>query len=245
MDNIQEKMLSLMEKENTIYKFKVVFNDGRKPKTIRCWRESCSIYKMYRGSKTRGLLLFDYHLNNVEKVSLIKSNKIKSASCYRNRFKKAIALLEKSGLWSSFLEPLRWLVTLSDEEIMSYAERANKDSYDLWAEITRSSNKHLKTLGGTLFIQFFHKKCFTTPRYEPYCGISKEYILREMNRVKNGERDSFYNKWRKGYDNTIEFKKDEETGETYGWYSEEYKDCANGWYYLLFDETHAIFLEKD
>ena len=30
-----------------------------------------------------------------------------------------------------------------------------------------------------------------------------------------------------------------------GFYSEEFKGCGNGHYYLLFDATHAIFYEDD
>ena len=31
----------------------------------------------------------------------------------------------------------------------------------------------------------------------------------------------------------------------HAWYSEEYKNCGNGHYYLALDETHALFYEDD
>jgi hypothetical protein len=34
-------------------------------------------------------------------------------------------------------------------------------------------------------------------------------------------------------------------GEKLAWYSEEYRGCLNGHYYLMFDATHAIFYEDD
>ena len=53
--------------------------------------------------------------------------------------------------------------------------------------------------------------------------------------------------WYKGYDNSVGIKYEEKDGISLlrGWYSEEYKNCGNGHYYLLIDAKHAIFCEND
>jgi hypothetical protein len=59
--------------------------------------------------------------------------------------------------------------------------------------------------------------------------------------IKNGKR--FHRRWENGYDNTVSVWT--ANGEKYASYSEEYRNCGNGHYYLMFDATHAIFYEDD
>ena len=56
--------------------------------------------------------------------------------------------------------------------------------------------------------------------------------------------ESYSHSWRKGYDNSIEFRLCDD-GKKRGWYSEEFKNCGNGHYYLALDERRAIFCEDD
>ena len=59
--------------------------------------------------------------------------------------------------------------------------------------------------------------------------------------IKNGT--NFSRRWENGYDNSVEIANRD--GEKLAWYSEEYRGCGNGHYYLMFDATHAIFYEDD
>ena len=59
--------------------------------------------------------------------------------------------------------------------------------------------------------------------------------------IKNG--GEFSRRWENGYDNTVEIANRD--GKKLAWYSEEYRRCGNGHYYLMFDATHAIFYEDD
>ena len=47
-----------------------------------------------------------------------------------------------------------------------------------------------------------------------------------------------------GYEASIQLKK-EENGEFRGWLSKEYKDCGNGYYFLLINEDYFIGYDKD
>jgi len=47
-----------------------------------------------------------------------------------------------------------------------------------------------------------------------------------------------------GYDGSVQFKK-EENGDFKGWLSKEYKDCGNGYYYLLINDKYFIGYDVD
>lgn len=71
---------------------------------------------------------------------------------------------------------------------------------------------------------------------------SKESIINSVKcAIFDNESISF--SWRNVYDNTLELIND--NGIYRGFYSEEFRNCGNGHYYLLFDATHAIFYEDD
>jgi len=44
-----------------------------------------------------------------------------------------------------------------------------------------------------------------------------------------------------GYDVTFNYQPEDNKA----WYSEEYRGCGNGHYYLALDATHALFYEDD
>ena len=51
---------------------------------------------------------------------------------------------------------------------------------------------------------------------------------------------------RASYDVRFQYKPADETcDEPRGWYSEEYKGCGNGHYYIALNGTHALFMEDD
>lgn len=68
-----------------------------------------------------------------------------------------------------------------------------------------------------------------------------EYVLgRIANAIDNKEKyisGKYYN----GYDVSVEYNP-EKNG---AWYSEEFKDCGNGHYYLMLNRTHAVHYEDD
>jgi hypothetical protein len=55
------------------------------------------------------------------------------------------------------------------------------------------------------------------------------------------ERKPCHERGRTSYDVSYEYKPDAKKA----WYSEEYRGCGNGHYYLALDTTHAWYYEKD
>ena len=71
---------------------------------------------------------------------------------------------------------------------------------------------------------------------KPYNRMIKDEIADAMaNRRRTTQRA------RAGYDVTFEYDPDRNMA----WYSEEYRDCGNGHYYLALDASTALFCEDD
>ena len=81
----------------------------------------------------------------------------------------------------------------------------------------------------------------------PYLAYHTENVLKEIgNAIDTGVAYSS-GRYRNGYDVSFDYKPASESkdGIARAWYSEEYKDCGNGHYYLALNRTHALYWEKD
>ena len=100
----------------------------------------------------------------------------------------------------------------------------------LWSDIKREIEEFLKD------------KCWKSISFDKW-DTSKQLVLTNVQNAISLKRD-FSHRWRNNYDNSLEVKFNED-GIGRAWYSEEFKGCGNGHYYLLFDYKHAIFYEDD
>ena len=71
-------------------------------------------------------------------------------------------------------------------------------------------------------------------------GASNDWIKKGwLNSLS--EKRKYSMRWTVNYNNSVEYNPDGNRA----WYSEEYRGCGNGHYYLLLDEKHAAFREDD
>lgn len=73
-----------------------------------------------------------------------------------------------------------------------------------------------------------------------------EYTLEQIKEhMEKGEK--YTTSGRNGYDVSFEYKPASlsEDGKARAWYSEEYRGCGNGHYYLALDDQHALYYEDD
>lgn len=70
-------------------------------------------------------------------------------------------------------------------------------------------------------------------------GLTESNRARITNALRNKEKLSLF--VRSGYDLTFEYNPEKNMA----WWSEEYKGCGNGHYYLMLDDRHALFCEDD
>jgi hypothetical protein len=208
-----------------LFRFVVYYNNKKEIKRLFIGGSRGEVCEFKKGSSRMGYIL---DISNVINIELIKpKNKI---DIFRKNVDKIIKYLSASGLWQEKLKDCKYLTTLSDEEIIAL----KNNFYD-------ESKKHNITLWGLdCFYSFFDERGIKAVNFED--KIHKEYVV---NNIKQAIRDKvdYRTKWRKNYDNSIHIEHG--NNNLRGWYSEEYKDCGNGHYYYLLDETHALYGEKD
>ena len=81
----------------------------------------------------------------------------------------------------------------------------------------------------------------------PYLAYQTENVLKQIGDAIDNKVKYSSGRYRNGYDVSFEYKPASESkdGIARAWYSEEYRDCGNGHYYLALNRTHAIYWEKD
>ena len=225
-------------------KYRVKYADG-KTTVVRLWRhtDGC-VAIMSKGKKIYGHYLSSYSWDGLDNwVSLTKVNAkgIDYKKRLIRRAKDAHKMLSESGLWKDIKKEIEDFLALSDEQIDEFVKAATSDFYnDVYRHLYDNSNKFPWLHTYQVFESFLSSsRCWKSPNFGHWWRSEKQVLKNAIENKRN-----YNHKWREGYDNSIEVRFDED-GRAMGWYSEEYKDCGNGHYYLLFDATHAIFYEND
>lgn len=68
-----------------------------------------------------------------------------------------------------------------------------------------------------------------------------EMQKKSLHTAMEAHKDYYTGRVCAGYDVSAEYKAKERKG----WYSEEYRNCGNGHYYLMLDKDYAVFYEDD
>lgn len=205
-------------------RFVVYYNNKREVKRLFISR-SGEVCEFKKGSRHYGTIL---DISNVINIEVIKPKS--EIDIFKKNVNKIIKYLSDSGLWQEKLEDCKYLITLSDDEIISL----KKNFYD-------ESKKHNITLwGNDCFYSFFEERGIKSVNFED--KFHKDFVVKNIKQAIRDKVD-YRTRWRKNYDNSIHIEHG--NNKLRGWYSEEYKNCGNGHYYYLLDATHALYGEKD
>ena len=163
-----------------------------------------------------------------------KGNKIDLVKRMRKRAESGVAMLNESGLWTDIKKELLEFLDLSNDDIRR--DFVDGDIYE-----TYCSKKYDWLSSYQVFLSLKAKKCWKNLSFDKY-DLNKDSIINSVKRAIS-DKEPIRFSWRNVYDNTLEIISD--NGIYKGYYSEEFRNCGNGHYYLLFDATHAIFYEDD
>ena len=145
-------------------------------------------------------------------------------------------MLAESGLWGDIKGEIDTFLSLPEDEMEKFMEDVENDRLFEAAWDKKYSWFHTYQI----FDSFLRNKCWKSINFHKR---KREYeVGRIQEALKN--KTGYRNYWTNGYDNSVEVAIDED-GKMRAWYSEEFRGCANGHYYLMFDATHAIFYEDD
>jgi len=221
----------------------VTYDDGFKKK-IRIFKASTGAICQYKkGSSRRG---YEIHLTGIVSVSAVTSKKSEEQK-WIDGWKKVDAKLEKSGLW----DDIRAEIKLAFE--IGYP-KLKQMSNIYWS---------LNTDGGQ--VDFFKKHCpllllkrddgteyvNTTvlwhydklPKVKKMMFAKKFYNESILKRIQEAmdKKVSIREDHRYNYDVSFEYNPEKNKA----WFSEEYRNCGNGHYYIALNATHALYMEDD
>lgn len=188
-----------------------------------------------KGSRKYGYVVSVSEMDKWDSLTKVnKGNKTDLVKRMRKRAESGIEMLNESGLWVEIKKELMKFLDLSDDDIRR--DFIDGDIYE-----TYRTKKYDWLNSYQVFFALKSKKCWKNPSFGKY-DSSKDSIINSVKRAI-GEKKPIRFAWRNVYDNTLEIINDNDIYR--GFYSEEFKGCGNGHYYLLFDATHAIFYEDD
>lgn len=231
-----QEVFDVVEKATT-KEFKVVIN-GRVEKKRLFISITNDVCEYKKGSRRYGYRLYDYDVMNWESVAPYQT-KITDVVKVRNYMTKVVKYLSASGLWRNIREDYEIILSLTDDVLDDIIHSSWTDQRDKLQKIAVEMGRDKLSFHCDGII-YTAKRGIKSVNYDTYSKLNVLSMVEEG--IKKG---SFLNyKWRKGYDNSIEVKTIE-NNIVCGWYSEEYKDCGNGHYYLLLDARHAHYYEDD
>lgn len=204
--------------------FLVVYDDGRKSKE-RLFVNGETVARYKTRSRTYGYPIDTSHIVSVEPCQTT------GVEFFRKNVRKMFNCLTESGLWGKLLPELAVVYHMPTEEV--------KELLGDWKKTTEKLERmEMKEMSATLFHSLANKgaiKAIDFGGEGEWCRKVFEEAIRENRQ--------FRVRYRSKYDISLSVEPQE--GQKRAWYSEEYKNCGNGYYYLAIDHQHAVFIEKD
>jgi hypothetical protein len=216
---------SIRESKN--YNFVVTYADGSKERKRLFISNDGYVCEFKKRSRTRGRCIACEELwRSVEPVA-IDTDKVKT--CKRNT-KSIVKYLTASGMWPDILANMLKLQGLSDDDL-KYLYECEYDDHNKFMQ-----EHGIDHISPDMYHSLSSQRGIITINWgQGHDWIKQGWLLALQEKRKYSMR------WTVSYDNSVEFNPDGNRA----WYSEEYRGCGNGHYYLLLDEKHAAFREDD
>jgi hypothetical protein len=232
----REQVYEVVESKPQQY---VVTREGKEPQTVRLFQNNGRIGYLPKRKRSRG---FVFDTSRI--VSLVPvNNAVKKEFTERERVidthKKIRNLIVKEthpNLWQELVAAQKRLTDSELERVADHAEtlKGGFSGYNFW-----------KALGelhpGTQWEGMYKRLSVrgTLPKYGDRNARIGAFS-KAIEESKDKDPDwSFRDHWRTSYDYSVHITNGR------AWFSEEYKDCGNGHYYLLLNANCAIFYEDD
>ena len=253
----KEKEISKYLKENygvDDVRATLVFDNG-----IRTWESTRRIHKyssdavFVYGKRKRnwGNLLSD--LSHLIKVIVPEKRKTKEEK-WEDSWKTALSYLEQSGLWKEIADEIRAILSIGYDKFKEVV-KINGKKWDLEYEDKEGKlalTKQIQEIDSRLVHENKYGDLYVTELWKFMCPAKIKTIYFGKHRTNKVREDL-----RQAIESKQEFYANEQVINYYdsrvsyspecnkGWYSEEYRNCGNGHYYLLLDHEHALFYEDD
>lgn len=216
---------------------------------LKAYKESKdTLFILAKGKHSRGYRSYansEGVFNNVELVKL-PTKEDKNEKWYKS-LKRVIKLLEESGLWDNIKEVyenlLKYNITLEDiKKISDFDSYENRDKV---VDFCKSNGYGFMIYKDKEGIECLDRDYI----YEvSRCELKSMYFGKSNNKwYKERIQKAFKDKTPLSLSETVNydvsFEYNPETKRA--WYSEEYRGCGNGHYYLALNYNTALFYEND
>ena len=230
----REEIIAIVENAN-VKDFKVTINGKPEKKRlfVSAHGDLCEYIKR---SKRYGYPLNDYQLCSWESITPCKQTD--DLTKIKNFMRKVVKYLDKSGLWSNIKNDYEIILAQGDDFLTDLIQSSWTNKRDKLHKLAVSLGKDSLSFHCDSSVDTA-RKGIKSVNYDTYSKLNVISMIEDG--IKKGNFPNY--RWRKGYDNSVEVKTNNNI--VCGWYSEEYKDCGNGHYYLLIDARHAFFCEND
>jgi len=194
---------------------------------------------------------YGYRLDftDILKIQSITSRKSPEQK-WREGWTKVKARLEKSGLWEKLIGEIETAFSIGYDRIqsaytdywkISYNERESqtKDFLAKYPELQATNDKGEVHIDTSIIWHYNHAPKVKKMRFAKSTSLNENQLESIAKAIKAKKKHN--ESGRVSYDVSFEYNPDKNLA----WYSEEYKGCGNGHYYLALDATHVLFYEDD
>ena len=215
------------------------YTSNGKSVVVRLWKvEDGRIAIMDKGKRNWGheLSLWSDRYNDWTDLKPVNHKDRDHYKLFVKRASEALKMLSESGLWPDIKENIEEFFRHPENEQRELVNDIVTDSYEkFYCQTFTDIGKYAWVNCHQVFESFASKKCWKSIAWRK--RERQDMTRRVEENIKSGKKYSW--RWENGYDNTVEIDGNR------AWYSEEFRGCLNGHYYLMFDATHAIFYEDD
>lgn len=232
--------MDILEVKNIVstsstHNFKVISGIGSQKK--RLFVSSCNnLCEFRKGSRKYGRVINQYEVEEWNSITPIRE--VDDVTKVRNFMRGVVGYLSESGLWDNIRGDYEFILSLPNDVFADLVNSSWTDQRDKLHKIAIDNGRESLSFHCDSIV-YTAKKGIKNVNYDRHSKSSDMAYLEDAIRNKKSYRSN----WRKGYDNSVEVNKNGDV--LCGWYSEEYKGCANGHYYLLLDAKHAYYYETD
>jgi hypothetical protein len=241
MNNILEQAEAICHTKSP--KAIVTWNDGT-TSTLRLFKSITGLicYKAPRRRK------YGYTLNPYDIKMIIPKNshaRKTDEQKWIDGWNKVLAKLQASGLWENVVNEINIALKMGYDRIrkandfywtLPYGEYTQ--FFELYPELVCINDENVKYVNTTVLWNYSKMPIVKKMRFQTrnYDKLILESIATEMK-----EKISSSHHGRTNYDVSFEYNAEKNRA----FYSEEFKGCVNGHYYIALNATHALFVEDD
>ena len=230
-----------------------VLLDGTKVKKRLGMASENRLMYMADGKQRKGYFLTNYYDDEDNKLMDIIPiiSKTTTAMKWSKSIDRAIAILEESKLWPTILANLKIAKEVGYDKLQAAYKASSGDYVAGYEENSIERTKHVKEIDARLvYTDDKGGEHYSTeilwymenPLKIKKMNFGKYQTEHKLQEIKEAlvKKEKIRLDGDNGYDVSFEYD-----GTDKAWYSEEFRGCGNGHYYLALSDTHAVHYEDD